>query len=270
MSYPPPPPQNQPPNHTPGGYGPPAGGYGQGVQGQGGYGQGGYGPPAGGQPGGYGPPAGGGYGPPGPGGPGGWQQPGGPPGGGGNGKTIAAIIGGGVLVVAAVIVAVVMANGGDEEKVRAHPSGSRSATPSDSASATPSATPTDTGFTSTPSPTSSKIPFFQLKVGDCFDRPAGGVGNNDRASCNGPHDAEVVTIHRLGSGFTTSSAIKAEASSLCKDELESKARRQPAGTAEGTYVQFPNIRGYKMGIKTVSCSLMGNRTGTKKLTKPLS
>ncbi|MFG2888713.1 hypothetical protein [Streptomyces sp. NPDC048248] len=279
MSFPPPPPPNQPPHDNSGGFGPPAGGYGQSGQGQGGYG-----PPAGNPPpGGYGPPAGGGYGPgtpSGPAGPGGWQQPPTPPGGGGNGKTIAAIIGGGVVVVAAVIVAVVVANSGDDDsKNRAQPTASTStgATPSESATSSPSgypsasATPTGTDMESLmPSPSNGKIPFFQLKVGDCFDRPADGGGNNDRASCNGPHDAEVVTTHRLGSGFTTSAAIKAEASSLCKRELESKAARQPAGTAEGTYVQFPNISGYKLGIKTVSCSLAGNSTATKKLTKPLS
>ncbi|MFG2206607.1 hypothetical protein [Streptomyces sp. NPDC048638] len=260
MSFPPPPP-NQPPSENPGGFGPPAGGFGQG----------GYGPPAG-----YGPS--GGYGPGGPAGPGGWQQPSGPPsGGGGNGKVIAAIIAGGVLVVAIVIMVVAL-NSGGATKHRAQPATSRSgATPSDSASATPSddpapsATPTDTDPASTmPTPTDGSLPFFRMKVGDCFDAPAGGGGNNKAASCNGPHDAEVVTTHRLGSGFTTDAAIESEASKLCKRELESKASRQRSGTAEGTYVQFPNIRGYKIGIKSVSCSLMGNRSNTKKLTKPLS
>ncbi|WP_411139407.1 hypothetical protein [Streptomyces sp. x-80] len=284
MIFPPPPssPPNQPPNGNPGGFGPPAGGFGPG-QGQGGYGPGGYGPPAGNQPpGGFGPPAGG-YGPGGPGGPvGGWPPPGPPAGGGGggNGKTIAAIIGGGVIAVAAVVVFVVMSNsGGDNGKNQAAPvETGTSATPSATGSATPTGptTPPATPTASTdiesmmPSPTNGKIPFFQLKPGDCYNLPAGGGGNNDAASCNGAHDAEVVSTHRLDAGLTSEDAIKEKASALCKNDLQSKAVRQPAGTAEGTYVQFPNMSGYKIGIKTVSCSLTGNRTGTKKLTKPLS
>ncbi|MEW9515849.1 hypothetical protein [Streptomyces tubercidicus] len=282
MSFPPspPPPPNQPPHPNPGGFGPPAGGYGPGGQGQGGgYGPGGYGTPPGNQaPGGYGPPAGGGYGPPGPGGPGGWQQPPGPPGGGGNGKTIAAIIGGGVLVLAAVITVIVVSNSDDSGNPRAQPtSSSVGATPSESASPTPygdptpSATPTDSDFESAlPTPSNGKIPFYLLKVGDCYDRAADGGGYNDEASCNGPHDAEVVTTHRLESGLTTETGIKSKASSLCRNELERKAAQQPAGTAEGTYIQYPSISGYRLGIKTVSCALTGNSSGTKKLTKPLS
>ncbi|MFF4952319.1 hypothetical protein ACWC2K_06815 [Streptomyces chattanoogensis] len=267
MSFPPPPPpSNQPPSDNPGGYGPPAGG---------GFGQGGYGyPQAGNQPpGGYGPPAGGGYGPGGPVGPGGWQQPVGPPpgGGGGNGKVIAAIIGGGALVVAAVITLVVL-NNDDEPKHRAQPAGSSaSATPSESASPTPSDDPTSTpSDTASPTSSSGDLPFYQLKVGDCYDRTARGAGYNQSASCNGPHDAEVVSVHRLVSGLKTEDDIKQQAASLCKKELARKAAQQPAGTAEGTYVQFPNFRGYDLGIKSVSCSLTGNSSITKKLTKPLS
>ncbi|MFD8545279.1 hypothetical protein [Streptomyces sp. NPDC059649] len=289
MSFPPPPgqphPPNQPPPDNPSGFGPPAGGYGPGGQagygsgGQAGYGSGGYGPPPGGNqpPGGFGPPAGG-YGPPGPGGPGGpggWQQPPGPPNGGGNGKLIAAIIGGGAVVLAAVIAVVVIANSDDGSTNRARPSAnsSTSATPSESASATPSDDPyaspsSDSG--STTSPSSGKIPFYLQKVGDCYDLGPDGDGMNEVASCNGPHDAEVVATHRLGAGLTSESDIQDKASSLCRDELERKASRQPAGTAEGTYVQYPNPKGYKLGYKTVSCSLMGNRSNTRKLTKPLS
>ncbi|MEU8682517.1 hypothetical protein [Streptomyces sp. NPDC048611] len=286
MSFPPPPNQpNQPPHAAPGGFGPPAGGYGPGGPAQGGYGPGGYGPPPGGNqaPGGYGPPAGG-YGPPGPGGPGGpggWQQPPGPP-GGGNGKTIAAIIGGGVIVLAAVITLVVVNTGDDNGNHRAQPSGSSAAaSPSESTSPTPydeptptdepTGAPTDGDFASSlPSPPAGKIPFYLLKVGDCYDRPADNSANNDEASCNGPHDAEVVSLHRLGSGLTTESDIKNKAASLCRKELGRKASQQPAGTAEGTHIEYPNLNGYRLGIKSVSCSLTGNSTGTKKLTKPLS
>lgn len=285
MSFPPPP--NQPPPDASGGFGPPAGGYGPGGPAQGGYGPGGYGPPPGGNqpPAGFGPPTGG-YGPGGPQGPGGWQQPPGPP-GGGNGKVIAAIIAGGALVLAVVITLVVV-NTGDSGTNRAQPSASQSlATPSGDASATPthgpdpttaptygpdpSGTPTDSDFASRmPTPSNGKLPFYLLKVGDCYDLPAGGGGNNDSASCNGPHDAEVVTTHRLDAGLTTESAIKGKASSLCRGELERRAARQPAGTTRGTYIQYPSLSGYKFGIKSVSCSLMADRTGTKKLTKPLT
>ncbi|MGX7760624.1 hypothetical protein ACWQ06_18490 [Streptomyces angustmyceticus] len=280
MSFPPPPPPNQPqqpPHGAPGGFGPPAGGPGQGGQGQGGYVPGAYGPPGGPQPaGGFGPPAGG-YGPAGPGGPGGWQQPPGPP-GGGNGKTIAAIIGGGAVVLAAVIAVVVVANSDDGGNNRARPSGSSAvATPSESASAAPSYDPTPTATpagsdaeSGLPTPADGRIPFYLLKTGDCYDLREGGGGNNDRASCTGPHDAEVVTVHRLASGLTTETGIRSKASALCRDELEHTAARQPAGTAEGTYVQYPTLNGYKIGIKTVTCSLTGNSTGTKKLTQPLS
>ncbi|MFF9479796.1 hypothetical protein [Streptomyces sp. NPDC014733] len=279
MSFPPPPPPppNQPPNDGQGGFGPPPGGYGAGGPVPGGYGQGGF-PPPGGQP--AGPPPGGfgpvgpGYGPAGPGGPGapgGWQSPPPPPSGGGNGKIIAAIIGGGVLVLAVVFGVIAMSGGGDDDK-------KNRATPSRSTDVSPSATPDDgpttaTDFPSDPasaSPSESTIPFFKLEVGDCYDLPADGSGNNDAASCDDAHDAEVVSIHQLRSGFTSSSDIKDEAAKICKSDLESKAARQPSGTAEGTYVQFPNLKGYNLGIKSVSCSLMGNRSGTKKLHAPLS
>ncbi|MDC7335896.1 hypothetical protein PQR15_04285 [Streptomyces lydicus] len=182
-------------------------------------------------------------------------------------------------MLAAVITVVVMVNSDDGGSNRAQPTAgsSTSASPSESASSTPTGYPspsessTDSGFEkSMPSPSSGKIPFYLLKVGDCYDLPSDGGGNNDEASCNGPHDAEVVTTHRLEAGLTTESEIKDKASSLCRNELESKARRQPAGTAEGTYVQYPSVNGYKLGIRSVSCSLMGNRSGTKKLTGPLS
>ncbi|MEU5211183.1 hypothetical protein [Streptomyces sp. NPDC020742] len=265
MSFPPPPPPNQPhqphqpPGGAPGGFGPPAGGYGA--------------PQGGAAPGGYGSP--GGYGAPGPGGPGGWQQPPGPPNGGGNGKLIAAIIAGGAVVLAAVITVIVVANSDDSGKHQAQPSSSQSALSSPSSSETgyPSPSESATGSdddSATPSPSSSKIPYYLLQTGDCYDRTADGGGYNEEASCNGPHDAEVVTTHRLEAGLSTESEIKRKASSLCRDELERKAARQPAGTVEGTFVQFPSINGYKLGIKSVSCSLTANSTGTRKLTKPLS
>ncbi|UZJ33213.1 hypothetical protein [Streptomyces endophytica] len=181
-----------------------------------------------------------------------------------------------MVVLAAVIAVIAIANsddGGGSNRAQPSANSSTSATPSDSASATPSDDPyaspsSDTG--STPSPSSGALPFYLLKVGDCYDLGPDGNGMNETASCNGPHDAEVVTTHRLGAGLTSESDIKDKASSLCRDELERKASRQPAGTAEGTYVQYPNLRGYKLGYKSVSCSLMGNSSGTKKLTKPLS
>lgn len=181
-----------------------------------------------------------------------------------------------MVVLAAVITFIVINNSDDGpgNNNRAQPPGSStSATPSATPSydATPTGTPTDSDFeSSTPTPDDDKIPFYLMKPGDCYDRPAGGGGNNDKASCNGPHDAEVVTVHRLGSGLTTETEIRAKASSLCRNELQNKAARQPAGTAEGTYVQYPTLQGYKIGIKTVSCSLAGNSTATKKLTRPLS
>ncbi|GGX07859.1 hypothetical protein [Streptomyces noursei] len=282
MSFPPPPPSNQPPHQPPqgdpGGFGPPGGGYGAGGQqpGPGGYGPGGYGPsapPAGPPPAGpYGAPAGG-YGPP---GPGGWQQPPAPPSGGGNGTTIALIIGAGVLVVALVIGGVIWANsdGGGRDQARPGASTSAGAGPSvsDSASPTPSdsASPSGGPETSASTPTGRTAPFYTLKTGDCFDIPPGGNGgNNLSAPCTGPHDAEVVFVYTLPAGLTSESEIKDKASSLCSIQLPDKASKQPAGTAEGTYVQFPNTKGYKLGIKSVVCSLTGNRSNTKKLTKPL-
>ncbi|MGG7570268.1 hypothetical protein [Streptomyces sirii] len=180
-----------------------------------------------------------------------------------------------MLALAAVITFVVIANDDDGNNNRARTSSSSpSATPSESTSPSaypsPSESADGTDSSGTPSPSSSQIPFYLLKVGDCYDLAKDGGGNNDAASCDGPHDAEVVTTHRLGTGLTTESEIKDKAASLCRNELERKATRQPAGTAEGTYVQYPSLKGYKFGIKSVSCSLMGNRTGTKKLTKPLS
>ncbi|WP_369360156.1 hypothetical protein [Streptomyces sp. cg2] len=284
MSFPPPPPSNQPPHQPPqgesGGFGPPGGGYGPGGQqpGPGGYGAGGHGPsaPPPGQspPGPYGAPAGG-FGPPAPGGPGGWQQPPAPPSGGGNGTAIALIIGAGVLVVAVVIGCVIWANSGDGGRTQARPGtgASASATPSASGSGapTPSASATPTGPGSSPSASTGRTaPFYTLKTGDCFDIPPGENGGNNRAaSCNGPHDAEVVFVYTLPRGLTSENEIKDKASALCSIELPDKAAKQPAGTAGGTYVQFPTVHGYQLGVRSVVCSLTGNRSGTKKLTKPL-
>ncbi|WP_438484522.1 hypothetical protein [Streptomyces sp. S186] len=282
MSFPPPPPSNQPPHQPPqgepGGFGPPGGGYGPGGQqpGPGGYGPGGYGPsaPSAGQPpaGPYGAPAGG-FGPPAAGGPGDWQQPPAPPSGGGNGTAIALIIGAGVLVVALVVGCVIWANSGDGGRTRARPGtgAPASATPSDAASPAPSASATPTGPETSPSASTGRTaPFYTLKTGDCFDIPPGGDGGNNRAaSCNGPHDAEVVFVYTLPRGLASENEIKDKASALCSIELPDKAAKQPAGTAGGTYVQFPTVHGYQLGVKSVVCSLTGNRSGTKKLTKPL-
>ncbi|WP_100600353.1 hypothetical protein [Streptomyces sp. CB02959] len=286
MSFPPPPPSNQPPQQppqgAPGGFGPPGGGYGPGGQqpGPGGYGPGGYGPsapPTGPSPAGpYGPPAGG-FGPPGPGGPGGWQQPPAPPSGGGSGTTIALIIGAGVLAVALVVGCVIWANSGDGGGNQARPSTGPTAGPtpaaSDSGLPSPSDSPTATpsGPETTASSSSGRtVAFYALKTGDCYDIPPGGNGgNNASASCTGPHDAEVVFVYTLPGGLASAAEIKDRASALCASELQYKASRQPAGTAEGTYVQFPSANGYKMGIKSAVCSLTGNHSGTRKLTKPL-
>ncbi|MFE7318387.1 hypothetical protein ACFU7T_35610 [Streptomyces sp. NPDC057555] len=275
MSFPPPPHSNQPPQPPPsgaGGFGPPAGGaYGPGGQqpAPGGYGP--SAPPAG--P--YGAPAGG-FGPAGPGGPGGgnggWQQPPPPPSGGGNGATIALIIGIGVVVLGLVIGGFIWANGddGSRKQARPGPSTSASATPSDDPAApspSDSATPDDR---ESPSPTTDTLPFYRLKTGDCYDMPpAAHGGNNTAAPCHGPHDAEVAFVTTLPNGLAPGGEIKERAAALCSSGLRERAAKQPAGTAEGTYVQFPSAEGYKVGIRTVVCSLTGNSSATKKLTQPL-
>ncbi|WP_274912176.1 septum formation family protein [Streptomyces sp. WZ-12] len=277
MSFPPPPQSNQPPQPPQGGgggFGPPTGG----ACGPSGFGPRGYGPstPQAGQPpaGPYGAPAG--FGPAGGAGPGGgnggWQQPSAPPSGGGNGTTVALIIGAGVLVLALVIGGFVWANGGAGGGKQASPG------PGTGASATPSATaptPSDSATPSAPesstaTPTGATAPFYRLRTGDCYDIPPGGNGgNNERASCHAPHDAEVVFVYTLPRGLTSENEIKDKAAALCSVELHDRAAKQPKGTAEGTYVQFPNAEGYKVGIRSVVCSLTGNRSGSKKLTAPL-
>ncbi|MET9293953.1 hypothetical protein [Streptomyces sp. NPDC003077] len=186
---------------------------------------------------------------------------------------MAAIIAGGAVALAAVVGVIVVATSGGDKGNQGdgpHPTPSPS---SSSETPTASPTPADDPFESnSPSPTATdrKIPFFQIKKGDCFNLPVGGGGTNEVKSCYSPHDAEVVATHQLTGSYTTSSEIQEQASSLCRLDWQLAVKRQPPGTAEGTYVQFPKISGYNMGIKTVSCSLIGNRTNTKKLTKPLS
>ncbi|MFE4021853.1 hypothetical protein ACFXPZ_31385, partial [Streptomyces sp. NPDC059101] len=215
--------------------------------------------------------------PPGPGLPGCGHTPHPPPSGGGSGTTIALIIGAGVLAVALVVGCVIWANSGDGGGNQARPSTGPTAGPtpaaSDSGLPSPSDSPTATpsGPETTASSSSGRtVAFYALKTGDCYDIPPGGNGgNNASASCTGPHDAEVVFVYTLPGGLASAAEIKDRASALCASELQYKASRQPAGTAEGTYVQFPSANGYKMGIKSAVCSLTGNRSGTKKLTKPL-
>ncbi|AIA07346.1 septum formation family protein [Streptomyces noursei] len=183
-----------------------------------------------------------------------------------------------MLIVALVVGGVIWAtnSGGGRNQARPGTGTTASPTPTSSDSGLPtpsaSASATPTGPESTASaPSGRGVAFYALKTGDCFDIPPGGNGgNNESAPCTGPHDAEVVFLYTLPRGLTTENEIKDKASTLCSSELQDKASKQPTGTAGGTYVQFPSAQGYKLGIKTVVCSLTGNRSGTKKLTRPLT
>jgi hypothetical protein len=218
----------------------------------------------------------------------GWAPP--QPPGGGNRKTLIAIIAGTVAAAALVVGAVVFINKDDGGKDDAadkspSPSVSHSPTPEDSASFDDEASdpPTDDTLpsddlpsgdasspnieTMMPTPTSGPIPSYMLKVGQCFNVPAGKGGQGERISCSKAHDAEVVYKEKLTGTYDTDTAVKTKADSICKSRLDSKARRQPSGTVRGTLVQYPQTSGLRMGLKTVTCSLTAGQG--RKLYKPL-
>lgn len=242
---PPPPSQPPPPGYPGGGQGYPPG------------------PGMPGPPGGFGPP-GGGFPPPQP--PqGGWQPP---PGGGGRNRTaVLAVVASAVVVVTALTVGgVVLFGGGDEEPhdVVAPAPVTTSAAPEPAPTWTPTATPEETGPTdgfqvpdfedSMPTPSDGPRLAFQLNVGDCFDTAHASEGKGEPVDCSTPHDAEVVVQKKLPEGMASDKEIRDTAQDLCKADLQDKAHAQP-GAYYGTLVQFPALKGFDLGMRTVTCSL---------------
>ncbi|MFE0177152.1 hypothetical protein ACFWZ2_33085, partial [Streptomyces sp. NPDC059002] len=188
------------------------------------------------------------------------------------------------------IAAVVLVVTGDDSSDKKTPTeSSRSKTsaptpslsiPSQIPSELPTEVPSDipslpTGFPSDldswPSPAGDEVPYYLLKVGDCFNTSSGKPGQAAKKSCNAPHDAEVVKLSELNGSYTTDAALKKAAAALCEQPLQRKARSQPSGTVRGTLVQYPDASGYRLGIDSVACSLAGDSgAGKHKLTKPLS
>ncbi|MEV6774897.1 hypothetical protein [Streptomyces syringium] len=170
------------------------------------------------------------------------------------------------------------------------PSGLPSALPSGFPTALPSGMPTSlpSGFPSgllgvptarsvesaLPMPTDDRPFYFALASGDCFDLPAGGPGGRlVKRSCFAPHDGEVVATPRLSGTYDSESALKDRAAELCRQPMRGRSLKQPVGTARGTLVQYPKLQGYRLGIRSVTCSLTAEEGGTgsgRKLTKPLA
>ncbi|MCX4231314.1 hypothetical protein [Streptomyces ortus] len=121
-----------------------------------------------------------------------------------------------------------------------------------------------------PSLASDEVPYYMLRTGDCFDIDGSRPGQAVKRRCDRRHDAEVVTVTELEGAYTTDAALKKAAAGLCRDPLDSKAAKQPAGTVRGTLVQYPDPAGFKIGIDNIACSLAADTTdGKRKLTKPL-
>ncbi|MFJ4828724.1 hypothetical protein ACIP79_02105 [Streptomyces sp. NPDC088747] len=116
-----------------------------------------------------------------------------------------------------------------------------------------------------------EVPFYLLRAGDCFNTNDSLPGQAAKRSCGTPHDAEVVKVAELNGSYSTDAALKKAASALCEAPLERKAAQQPAGTVRGTLVQYPDPRGYDVGIDNVACSLAADvGSGSHKLTAPLA
>ncbi|MFH8466995.1 hypothetical protein [Streptomyces sp. NPDC017991] len=145
--------------------------------------------------------------------------------------------------------------------------------PSELPSSLPSGVPSElpSGVESLlPSLASDEVPYYMLRAGDCFDIDGGRPGQAVKRPCDQKHDAEVVTVAELEGAYTTDAALKKAASGLCRDALDSKAAKQPAGTVRGTLVQYPDPAGFEVGIDNVACSLAADGAeGNRKLTKPL-
>lgn len=306
MAMPPVPPQPPgPPGDSPpsgGGFGPPPPGFGP--PSGGGYGSGGYGSPyEGNGSGGYGPPPGGG-GPPTQGG-GGWlppeppEQPGGPGGHRGPGRRPSPLL---ILIVAivalgAVAAVVLMFSGSDNSPDKNPPESSRSSSgtpepsfsiptelptrlptlPSEFPTELPSEFPTElpsefpSGLESLIPLAGDEVPYYMLRTGDCFDTDAAHPGQAAKRACDDPHDAEVVKVAELEGLYATDEALKKAASALCRPALERAAAEQPAGTVNGSVVQYPDTASYRLGIDNVACSLAaGLGSDTRELTAPLT
>ncbi|MFI8848959.1 hypothetical protein ACIGW3_01975 [Streptomyces sp. NPDC053499] len=239
-------------------------------------------PPPAQPPGGFGPPGSGGFGAPAPGG--GWPPPP-PPGGGNKGKTIAAIVAAAVIAVALITASVVFLTRGDSDN-SASGDGKPSTSPSASSeepSATPSGEPSEdgdaTGFptpgedddlpSNEPDDDSSEVPLpsFLLRVGDCYDRSEEREGAVLTRDCDKSHDAEVVSRKKLTGTYSTDSAVRRKADSLCRTSLRSKAAKQPPGTVGGTLISYPKARNAGKSLSYVTCSLTAGKG--KKLSKPL-
>ncbi|MFS8199681.1 hypothetical protein ACLVWQ_13460 [Streptomyces sp. CWNU-52B] len=191
-----------------------------------------------------------------------------------------------ILAIGVISAVVLVATGGDGSSDKKPPAESSSATgrlPSPSLSlpsqlpselpSLPSGVPSEvpSGLESLlPSLASDEVPYYMLRTGDCFDVDDSRPGQAVKRSCDGAHDAEVVTVTELEGAYKTDAALKKAASDLCRKPLDTKAAEQPADTVGGTLVQYPDPAGFEVGIDNVACSLAADiGAGNGKLTEPL-
>ncbi|WP_461030103.1 hypothetical protein, partial [Streptomyces sparsus] len=209
---------------------------------------------------------------------GGWPPP--PPPGGGNRRTLVIALAS-VAVVGALIVgtALVLTGGDKDGEAGDEPAVTASATPTPSDTATPGdrfddseddpyedgedpfddPTKSPSAFdweSSMPTPSTGPRPAYQLRPGDCFDIAEDREGYNDKRSCSSSHDAEVVHQEKLTGEYETDEAVSGKAESICKGKLEAKAAKQTSGVRFRTLSQFPKVSGFRLGMKTVTCSLV--------------
>ncbi|WP_301127015.1 hypothetical protein [Streptomyces cacaoi] len=192
-----------------------------------------------------------------------------------------------VVIVAALVTAgIVFLGGGSDD------GGGADAGPSPSASPTAEPSPEDSGTESdepdapddgaatdfpdpdedddlsSDEPDDTELPSFLLQVGDCFDTAGKSAGGVRKKSCDGAHEAEVVSREELTGDYTSDSAVRSKADSLCREPLRDKAAEQPGGTVGGTLVSYPKAKGVEAGFTSVTCSLTAGKG--KKLHKPLT
>jgi hypothetical protein len=183
---------------------------------------------------------------------------------------VLAVVASAVVVIIALTVGGVVLFGGSGEK---DPEANRTLGPSPSTTTAapepaPTWTPTSSpdaddpsGFSvpsfedSMPTPSDGPRLAFQLDVGDCFDTDEAPAGKGEPVDCSGPHDAEVVSQKTLPDSMETDQEIRDKSQELCEESLNDKARAQPKGTLYQTLVQFPALKGFDLGMRTVTCSL---------------
>jgi hypothetical protein len=181
------------------------------------------------------------------------------------------------VLLAGLVAGRLLTAGGSDPQADDKPSLSQSSgTSSDAASAAPahSADPSGAASASPTPPDDVPVPYVVLSPGECFDHPAlsSNIGEVERRSCSGPHDAEAISNATLTGSYDSETQMQKKVLELCEDASNKRMKSLPAdGTTYYTYVVYPTQATYELtGEDEITCALTqsGSIDG-KKMTKPL-